>query len=65
VLLADIAEPTSIADRLREWRENPSVTEAAQDNAQWALRFSRELRAAALAQLMQTCVNEHAKSAST
>ncbi len=61
VLLADIAQPGSIAESLREWRENPSVTEAAHGNAQLALRFSRELRAAALAQLMQTCVDEHAQ----
>ena len=63
VLLADIAHPLAIAERLQEWVENPSVAHAAQGNAQLALRFSRELQAASLAQLMQACVNEHAKLA--
>lgn len=63
VLLADIAHPAPIADRLREWRENSLVTQAARENAQLALRFSRELRAAALAELMQASVDEHAQSA--
>jgi hypothetical protein len=53
----------AIAERLQEWVENPSVAHAAQGNAQLALRFSRELQAASLAQLMQACVNEHAKLA--
>ena len=65
VLLADIANPAAIADRLHEWRLNPSVALEAQGNAQLALRFSRELRADALAQLMHACVDEHASSAST
>jgi peptidoglycan/xylan/chitin deacetylase (PgdA/CDA1 family)/glycosyltransferase involved in cell wall biosynthesis len=59
VLLADISESSSIAERLSEWQQNPSVSHEAQVNAQLALRFSRELQVAALAQLMQACVDEY------
>lgn len=62
VMLADISQSASIAGRLLEWHENPAVAQAAQENIQLALPFSRELRAAALAQLMQACVEEQAQS---